>query len=101
MRYWPTSVVMHNPTLHPFAVVELKAVGPNKPLSYHAMAACCDVASRTPTPDTNLFLIETPGIGFRRMYLDYPDFEDWLRLERGGFVYTEIAGFGYVMDALH
>jgi hypothetical protein len=101
MRYWPTSVIAQNPTLHPLAVVELMAAGPNKPLSMHAMAACCDVAGHTPTQDTNLFLIETVGCSFRRMYLDYPDFEDWFRLERGGFVDTEIAGFGYVLDALH
>lgn len=93
MRYWQTS-------LFPFAIAELSAL-PGKALSPRVMSARCDVASRTPVPDTNLFLIETQGCSFRRVYLDYPEFEDWFRLERGGFVDTEIAGFGYVLDALH
>lgn len=101
MRYWQTSLFTSNPTLHPLAVRELAAVGRGKPISPYTMATCCEIASRTPTPDTNLFLIETQGCSFRRMYLNYPDFDDWFRLERGGFVDTEIAGFGYVLDALH
>jgi hypothetical protein len=101
MRYWPTSVIAQNPALHPAAVVELLTVTNAMRLTPHTMAACCEVAGRTPSRDTNLFFIETRGCSFRRMYLDYPDFEDWFRLERGGFVDTEIAGFGYVLDALH
>jgi len=36
----------------------------------------------------------------RRVFLSYPSFEQWMSLERGGFV-EMWDDFGFVMDALH
>jgi hypothetical protein len=96
MKYWQTSLFTD-----PDIVTELARVSPTHGISPYTMVTCAEVACRTPVPKTSLFLIETPGSGFRRFYLDYPDFDDWFRLERGGFVDTKVAGFSYVLDALH
>jgi hypothetical protein len=66
------------------------------PLTMHA---CHGATSRIPAC-TSMALVYTVGIGSRRVYLQYPSFEQWVALERGGFV--EIwDDFGFVMDALH
>jgi hypothetical protein len=44
--------------------------------------------------------MESFGVGVRRVNLSYPSFEQWVALERGGFVEVWDE-FGFVMDALH
>jgi hypothetical protein len=67
--------------------------------SLQTIAACHALTSKIPAC-TSLALICSEGAGMRRVYLNYPDFEQWTALERGGFVemWDE---FGFVMDALH
>lgn len=68
-------------------------------ISEPTMVACHRATSKIP-PDMSLAVVSSQGAGMRRVYLHYPDFAQWIALERGGFV--EIWDeFGFVMDALH
>ena len=63
------------------------------------MRACHNVTSKV-AADTTLALVCSEGADVRRVYLQYPSFEQWVALERSGFVelWDE---FGFIMDALH
>jgi hypothetical protein len=93
--YWPASAVM--PYLKPQQKAEL--MNAQLGMSMFTMSACHAAASKIPAC-TSLAIVQTQGVGMRRVYLSYPSFEQWAALERGGFV--EIwDNFDFVMDALH
>jgi hypothetical protein len=93
--YWPTAVVVQR--LAPTQQVEL--TNAQRGLCLQTMAACHLVTSKIPACTSPAF-VRSEGVGMRRVYLSYPSFEQWVSLERGGFVemWDE---FGFVMDALH
>jgi hypothetical protein len=93
--YWPTSAVARH--LTPPEQAEL--ADPRRGITRPTMAACHRATSTIPA-DTTLTLMYTEGIGSRRIYLQFPSFEQWMALERGGFV--EVSDdFGFILDALH
>lgn len=62
--------------------------------------ACSEAAAHAQPIETPLIIVHSVGAPMRRIYTGYPEFDDWLRLERGGFVATDDT-FGFVIDALH
>lgn len=93
--YWPASAVAQR--LTPIQQAEL--ANAQRGLCINTMAACHLVTSRLPAC-TSLAFVCSEGVGMRRVYLNYPSFEQWIALERGGFVEVW-DDFGFVMDALH
>lgn len=91
--YWPTSAVMHR--LEPRQKVEIMNFG----ASWQTMRACHAVTNKIPAC-TSLAIVASKGAEPRRVYLSYPDYDQWMALERGGFV-EMWDDFGFVMDALH
>lgn len=100
MRYYPLSVVAQSPLLPAVHAYEVAQVYNTACLSQGAMLACNYVISNTVPCETPLVIVESVGAPMRRIYTEYPDFEDWIRLERGGFVVTD-EFFGLMIDALH
>lgn len=93
--YWPTSTVVQRLTPAQNAEVTRAHLG----ISWPTMTACHRATSGLPA-ETTLALVCSEGVGVRRVYLQHPSFEQWMALERGGFV--EIWDeFGFIMDALH
>lgn len=99
-RYWPLSVIAHSPLLHHVHTWELMCAYHAKSLTESAMHASHQVAAETASFDTSLVVIHSEDAPMRRVYLAYPSFDDWARLERGGFIATADT-FGLVIDALH
>ena len=93
--YWPTFAVMQR--LAPTQQAEL--TNAQQGLCMNTMAACHLVTSKIPAC-TSLAFVRSENVGMRRVYLNYPSFEQWIALERGGFV-EMWDDFGFVMDALH
>lgn len=91
--YWPTSSIV--PALTPEQRNELAIARVSRP----TMIACHNATSRVPAC-TSLAIVQSEGVGVRRVYLQYPSFEQWIALERGGFIEVW-DDFGFVMDALH
>lgn len=77
------------------------AVGePGTVLSDSTLTACHQIAEHNPNSGVSLVLICSEDAATRRAYLRRPSNEDWLALERGGFVATQ-GNFGFVLDGLH
>jgi len=94
--YWPTAAVVQY--LNGYQRVEI-ANAQLHPVSLLTMRACHAVTSKVPAC-TSLAVVRSEGAGMRRVYLSCPSFDQWMALERGGFM--EIwDDFGFVMDALH
>lgn len=100
MRYWPLSVIAQSPMLPPVYGPELYRAYYDPRISQGALVACNQVAGHTRPVETPLVIIHSVGAPMRRVYTEYPEFDDWLRLERGGFIATDDT-FGFVIDALH
>lgn len=93
--YWPTSAVTAKLTPEQKAEIMRAHIG----ISWPTMRACCKAASKL-TADMSLVVIDSEGVGMRRAYLQVPSFEQWIGLERSGFI--RVWGeFGFMMDALH
>lgn len=101
MRYWPLSVIALSPLLPPVYVPELFRAYQDPRLSQEAVIACNQVMELTPHVETPLVIVHSVKSPSRRVYLEYPQFEDWMRLERGGFVDTPGDGTYFIIDALH
>lgn len=101
MRYWPLSVIVNSPLMAPAYAMELFKVCATQHLSQGAFLACSDVTARTKPVETCMAIVESVNAPMRRVYTEYPDFEEWMALERSGFVLDESGFFGFVIDALH
>lgn len=93
--YWPTSAVMQH--LDPMQKHHVENAIQGIP--QRTMLACHNVTSKLPA-DTTLTLIYSEGVASRRVYLQYPTCEQWVALERSGFVEASDT-FGFILDALH
>lgn len=93
--YWPTRTVMRALTEEQ----RVEIMNAHRGIPAHTMVACHYVTSKLPA-DTTLAIIRSEGAGTRRVYLQYPSYEQWVALEQGGFIETWNE-FGFVMDALH
>jgi hypothetical protein len=101
MKYWSLSKIADSKLLHPDIAAEVRSLSQAKYISTEAISACGAVAVRLVAAETPLMIVETVGAPYRRVYTSYPEFDDWLALERGGFVQTDSGHFGFVFDALH
>jgi hypothetical protein len=93
--YWPTSAI----TQHLAPTQQAEIADARRGICIHTIAACHAVTSKIPACGSLAFVC-SEGVGMRRVYLNYPSFEQWTALERGGFV-EMWDDFGFVMDALH
>jgi len=100
VRYFPLSTIAQSPLMSPVYAWEVANAYHTSQLSRGAMHACGYVIEHTKPHETPLVIIESVGTPMRRVYIDYPETEAWLALERGGFVLTN-EFFGFVVDALH
>lgn len=101
MNYWPVSLFLGSPFLTQESKEELLAIGqPGTVLSQKVMVACHQIAAQSPDNGASMVLICNEDAPTRRVYLRQPSNENWLALERGGFVAAH-NGFGFVLDALH
>lgn len=106
MKYWPMTVLAYSPLLPAAYAPEVQQMTqryvPGAP-SMGAYLACVDVARRTPGIEApNLAFIEHPGCAMtRRIFLDYPNDEEWLRMERSVLVEDDVGFTFWQLDALH
>lgn len=100
MRYWPLSVIAQSPLVPSAFVAELRDFCLKMP-SQGAFYAAMAVAGHTePVEAPNLVVIQSIGAPNRRAYVDYPELDEWLNLERATVM--ENNGYAFVlMDALH
>ncbi len=100
MRYWPLSVLKESSLMPAAYAWELTRFYQHLP-SRAAFEACLDVARQTPSAETGLLIIESVNAPMRYVYGDYPEFDDWFRLERAGVFQTEDGYLFMTIDALH
>jgi hypothetical protein len=101
MLYWPTSLFMRNLNLPPESKQELAHIGQLGPaLSENTLVLCHHIATQTRASGALLVLIHNEGTSTRRAYAKRPSNEEWVALERGGFV-SDGQNFGFTLDALH
>jgi len=93
--YWPTTAVMQALTQEQRTEIINSRLG----IPVRTMHECYRVTSTIPA-DVTLALVCSKNAGVRRVYLQYPSYEQWIALERGGFVEVWDE-FGFIMDALH
>lgn len=102
MKYWPMSIVKSSPLMPPVFAWELFRVYETCYLSAPAFQACGDVAQQTqPASMPNLAVVESIGAPARQLYTNYPDWEEWSRLERGGVFEASNGVLHVIIDALH
>lgn len=102
MKYWPLSLIAESPLLPPAYFMEVTDAGRTCNMSRGAFLACGDVAMRTaPVDAPNMVVMESPGAPARRVYVRFPECEEWLRLERGGVVAGDDGLLHVLIDALH
>lgn len=64
--------------------------------------ACWDVARQTPDVRMpHLAIIEGPDASPRYIYTDYPDFEEWARLEQGCIIEGDNGNIYTIVDRQH
>lgn len=67
-----------------------------------AVQACGDVALQTiPVDMPNLGIVDSEGSPPRRIYFDYPNFDEWMKLERECVVQGDSGMLFLIIDALH
>lgn len=98
MKYWPVNAFLNHRRTPMGCRLELLNVAGLR-LSEESLVACHQLSMTIPAC-TSLALICSEGAPTRRVYLKHPTMENWLQIERGGFIDTG-EGFGFLMDALH
>lgn len=82
MKVWPLSVLKESPLMPPQYAWEVARFYQHLP-SEGCFYACLAVARQTPPVEMpGLVAIETVGAPIHFMYTEYPDWEEWSRLER-------------------
>ncbi len=99
-KYWPMSVITHSPLMPASHTWELEQIY-SRPLSNAAYNAVFPIVRQTAPIESGLVIIESIEAPARRVYTEYPVFEDWLRLERGGIIEANDGGLCIILDALH
>lgn len=101
MRYWPISMIARSSLLPAAYAPEIARFNVAMP-SEGAFYACFDVARRTPAIDApNTVVIETIGAPQRCAYVDFPDTDEWLKLERINVMETKDGYLFVSVAALH
>jgi hypothetical protein len=104
MKYWPLSMIANDRRM-PWAFAgELYQVQVlhKDVLTPPAIQACGHVANNTPGRDMpNLEVIQNPEGVPRRVFRGYPEFDEWMALERTGICLAPDGMLYVVLDALH
>lgn len=101
MRYWPLSTLAASPVMPSWFLPEL-LYGPDHMITPAAAHACGHIAMSTPAVVApKLCMVENEGSYFRRLYTDYPNIEEWLRLERRCVVQFKDGQLMLFCDGLH
>lgn len=101
-KYWPFSTIKNSPLLPPVYAWDASRIYNRHQFSFPFMVACTDVARQTaPIDMPGLAIVESVGAPARRIYLCYPEFEEWMQLERGGVVLGSDGMLGVIVDGLH
>lgn len=101
MKHWPLSVVAQSPSMPAAFLPEFRQVYATCYLSWGAFHACGIVADHTPPREApNLTIVRSVGAPARRVYTDYPTWEEWSQLERGG-VFEHCNELIVLVDGLH
>jgi hypothetical protein len=100
VKMWPISIVAESPQMPAAYAWEVRQIY-SRPPSEAAYYACVGVARGTQAIDTGLVIIESADAPVRRAYLDYPEWDEWLRLERGGVVQAINGDIFVIIDCLH
>lgn len=102
MNYWPLSTIATSPLMSLAYGFELSHVYRTCYLSPAAFMACGDVARHTqPHAAPNLVIVESVNAPARQVYTGYPDWREWMALERGGVVEASNGMLHVIIDALH
>lgn len=100
MQYWPISTICSSPLLHPSLADEVRQIERGA-LTQGALYACGQVARHTmPTEAPRLVTVETVGGPSRHVFLGYPEWDEWFRLERAGMEVQD-GMIVLMVDALH
>lgn len=100
MKYWPTSMLIRSPALSRIQkreVLRMDFYRISPPFS--TLALCRGVAFTLPA-HTSLLPMYTEGCTVKLTYLSRPTQEDWLHLERSGFL-AIADDFGFTKETLH
>lgn len=106
MKHWGLSVIAESPLLAGAYAVEVQqSMKTGRMLSQATFLACSAVAVHTPGQEApSLAIVHSEGAPPRRVYLRYPELNEWFRLERGSLT-AEDAGpdtlWLVMVDALH
>lgn len=100
MKFWPVSAIAHSAGLPARHAQELANFYVRLP-SEAAYVACIHAVDRMePVNAPNLVIIETIGAPLRWIYTRFPEFDEWMRLERANVV--EHNNFRFILvNALH
>lgn len=102
MNYWPLSIIKDSPLMPPTYAWELSRVYATCQLSAAGFQACGAVARSTrPVQLSGLVIIETVNGPPRQAFTEYPGWDEWFRLERGGMVEADNGTLHVIIDALH
>ncbi len=106
MRYWSMSTLAQSPLMAPCFMAELMdALRTGREISNAAFIAYGDVAAHTvPVDAPNLVIVHGEDAPPRRVYLRYPELNEWFRLERGGLTAEDATDgtlWHVMVDALH
>lgn len=93
-------MMLRSPALHPAIKIDVaRCAYEGIPIPYGSMAVCHSIAFSLPAC-TDLALVHSVGCTTHLVYLRHPTRENWLTLERSGFVATE-NDFGFTKERLH
>lgn len=104
MKIWPLSDIMHSDLMVPELACDVMSYlrGYTAPSVEMALAVIHIVQNTPHRVSRHLAVVINVGAPARRLYLDYPDTDEWLRLERATAVENPYTGGAWVhVDALH
>jgi len=101
MKYWPFAQLA--PLLPPEINFEIRCWQHTGKLASYVVGACARACQQVEPPHSpNMVIIESNGAPWRRVYVDYPTFDEWMALERGGVIEdTNATSLWPMIDALH
>jgi hypothetical protein len=99
-KYWPLSEISQSPELHHAHRWELMCAKRGL-LSGGTMSAVARIINLTKPVESPLAVVHGKDGKMTRIYLDYPEFDAWFKLERAGFVATSDKNCWFLLDNLH
>lgn len=102
MNYWPLALFHSSPYMPAVFELELRELPRTTHLSRLAHQACLEVANRTAPLEINTLVISiNVGGAANQLFIDYPEPEHWLRLERVGMIQEPDGAVYMMLSNLH